>query len=204
MTDFDPNDDLDTQEAADAYVNWCAEQFMRVWASGNRTYRSAWRSSAWLLVVACAQLHLDDDVEQDREALLEQLSKYQALARAIERQQISFPTEQFVVMRSSLDCWEATGCFAEPLLIAARCAISARVLIDLYPLADLWELDCEDVWTLLDNGRDRLAAISDSYSELQFADMAVCRNEPVVAKYTWQKVNNITRGAGLRVDLSGN
>lgn len=204
MQDFDPNDPLDTQEQADAYVNWCAEQFVRVHGGEKRTYRVAWRASAWLLVVSCAQLHLHDEHEENRDALLEQLSKYQSLARAFERQSQRLPTEQLVLMRGSLDCWEPVGCFAGALLGAARCAIAARVLMDLYPLADLWEVRCDDVWALLDVGHAYLAAINQSYSELEFEDLAIRPNEETIAKYTWQRANNITRKAGLWVDLSGN
>src|ERR1700746_1733878 len=100
---FDPNDELDTNEKADAYVNWCAENFMRL-RGGKRTYRTAVRCAHWLFVVASAQLHLADDVA-NRDAMLEQLAMYQQLGRALERQRDHVPLERLILLRSSLDCW---------------------------------------------------------------------------------------------------
>ena len=73
MTDFDPNVEPSTQDEANAYVHWCAENFTRLSVSGPWTYRTALRCAHWLLVVAVAQLHLEGDVD-NREALLEQLA----------------------------------------------------------------------------------------------------------------------------------
>lgn len=195
VTEFDPNDDPETQEQADAYINWCAENFMRLARAPNRTYRSAIRCAAWLFVVASAQLHLDEDVTANRDELLEQLAKYQALGRAIERQQVRFPVEQTIVLRASLDCWEPVGEWARCLLTAAKNAVAARLLIELHPLVDLWELQAPDVWSLLDDGTMQLASIN-AAEELDFADYAIRPNEAVVAKWTWQRVNNIARHAG--------
>lgn len=203
MPEFNPNDDLDSQEKADAYINWCADQFMRLSQGPRRTYRTAVRCAAWLFVVASAQLHLDEAVTEDREALLEQLGKYQQLGRAIERQVQHFPVEQWLVLRSSLDCWQPVGVWAPSLLIAARCAVGARILIETYPMVDLWDLGCEDVWTLLEGGREALAAINGA-DELDFADYAVRPNEFVIGQFTWQRAHNLVRGAGLRVDLGNN
>lgn len=196
MTDYNPNDEPDTQEKADAYINWCAENFVNLsGALEPRTFRKAIRCAAWLLVVAVAQLHLDDDVETDREELLEQLGLYQRLARAIERQQHHFPIERLIVTRSTIDCWEPVGMYADCLLEAAKDAVSALMLIETHPLIDLWDLECPDVWALLDEGAGRLAVINEA-KNLSYADYAVRRNESVVAKFTWQRANNLSRGMG--------
>lgn len=197
MTDFDPNDALDTQEQADAYISWCAENFMRLSQGEARTYRTAVRCAAWLLVVAVAPFHLSDDVERDRDALLEQLSNYSKLARAIERQEIKVPVEQLIVMRSSLDCWESVGTWAGHLLDAAKHALVTLTLIDFYPLIDLWDLAAPEAWTLLDAGSDYLAAINTAF-DLDYADYAVQPSEMVIAKYTWQRVNNLHRHMGAQ------
>jgi hypothetical protein len=153
------------------------------------------RCSAWLLVVACAQLHLDDDIEVNREPLLEQLGMYSKLARAIERQRQHFTVERLIVLRSSLDCWEAVGYWAENLLRAARCAVAALMLFELHPLIDLYELECADVWALLDAAAAELADIN-SAVDLGFQDYAVQPAEMVTAKFTWQRANNLVRHVG--------
>lgn len=192
MTDFDPNTEPETQEQADAYVGWCAESFMRLSQGERRTYRSGIRCAHWLLVVSCAMLHLDDDVEHDREALLEQLGMYSKLARTLERQRDHLPIERLIVLRSSLDCWEPVGAYASNLLHAASMATAALILVDLHPLVDLWGLDAPDVWALLIEGANGLAIINQD-PDLSYADYAVRRHEGVVAKFTWQRVNNISR-----------
>lgn len=203
MTAFDPNVDPETQEQADAYINWCADNFMRLSQGTARTYRTATRCSAWLFVVATAQLHLDEAVTENREELLENLALYQALGRAVERQRILPQIERFILLRGSLDCWEPVGAWASSLLIAAKNAIAARMLIHLYPLVELWDLPCDDVWSLLESGREALAVINEA-ATLDFADYAVRPDEMVTAKYTWQRAHNIIRGAGLQSDVSPN
>lgn len=197
MTDFDPNDELDTQEQADAYVVWCAEQFMRLLESPKRTYRTGIRCAQWLFVISSAQLHLDEDVTENVGAMLEQLGMYSKLGRALERQRQHYPIERLIVLRSSLDCWEPVGEWSSNLLFAAKCAVSAMTLVGLHPLIDLWELRCPDVWALLDGGANALAAINDGKGPLTFADYAVRPNEATIAKFTWQKVNNLTRQMGM-------
>lgn len=195
MTDFDPNVEPETQAQADAYLNWCAENFVRLSRTAPRTYRKAVRCAAWLLVVAVAQLHLDDDVEQDRDALLEQIALYSQLARAIERQRDHIPIERLIVCRSTMDCWEPVGNYADRLLCAAKNALSALMLIETYPLVNLWSMECPDVWALLDDGANALAAINEA-DDLYFDDYAIRRNDEVVAQFTWQRANNISRKTG--------
>jgi hypothetical protein len=195
VTDFDPNVEPQTHEQADAYLNWCAENFVRLSMSEPRTYRNAIRCAAWLLVVATAQFHLDEDVEQDREALLEQIALYSRLARAIERQRDHIPIERLIVSRSTMDCWEPVGAYADHLLCAAKDALAALMLIETHPLLNLWDVECPDVWALLDHGADVLACINDA-DELTYADYAIRRNDAVVAQFTWQRANNLSRGMG--------
>lgn len=192
---FDPNVEPETREDADAYVAWAAENFMRLSQSERRTYRTAVRCAHWLLVVAAAAFHLDDDVEVDRDALLEQLAMYSKLARAIERQRDRLPVEKLIVLRSSLDCWEPVGIWGSQLLAAARTAVSALMLIELHPLVDLWELECPDVWALLEEGAMQLAMINEA-DELEWQDYAIRPSESVTAKFTWQQVNNLSRRVG--------
>lgn len=202
MINFDPEDDLDTQEQADAYVNWCAEQFVRVSQGGRYTYRTAVRASAWLFVVSTAQLHLDDEVEDNRYDMLNQLTVNQQIARMVERQRQKLSVERLIVMRGGLDCWEPVGRFAGSLLRAAKCALGARILIEMHPLVDLWSVECPDVWALLNSGAWELAAIN-RYLEnvgdgqLEVEDYAVRANEDVAAKFTWQKLHNWTRHHGI-------
>lgn len=198
MTDFDPNVEPSTQDEADAYVNWCAENFVRLAGSGPWTYRTALRCAHWLLVAALAQLHLDDRVQENRDALLEQLAGYQRLARVIERQRDRAPAERLIILRSSLDCWRPIGEWSAALLNAGRNAVSTLLLIELYPLVDLWELAAPDAWALLDDGRDQLARINRAPS-LSFPDFAVRPDDMVIARYTWQRANNIARHVGIRL-----
>jgi hypothetical protein len=88
MTDFDPGAEPETQEDADNYVRWCAENFNRVVSSDDtlRTYRTGFRCAAWLLVVSVAQLHLHDDVDQHREIMMNNLAGHMKVARRAERQ----------------------------------------------------------------------------------------------------------------------
>jgi hypothetical protein len=203
MPDFDPNLDPQTQEEADAYVDWCATNFIRLTSSPDRTYRTALRCAAWLFVVAAAPLHLDDAIEQDRDALMTQLAAYSLIARAIERQRERFAVERLIITRSSLDCWEPAGEWAGHLLTAAKCAIGALVLIELHPLIELWELECPEVWALLDASSQLLAQINIAVEEPSFADFAVRRNELTIARFTWQRANNLVRHLGI-VRLSEN
>lgn len=194
---FDPNDEPETEEQADAYINWCADNFMRLSQGAARTNRTAVRCAHWLLVVSVAQLHLDDEVQgDDREALMEQLAMYQQLARALERQRQHFAIERLIALRSSLDCWRPTGDWAGHLLAAAKCAVGALMLIELHLLIDLWELECPDVWAQIQSGGDYLGAINIA-DDLSFADFAVTRDEGVTSKFTWQRANNIVRHVGM-------
>lgn len=195
MTNFDPNVEPETQEQADEYVGWAAENFMRLSQSEQRTYRTAVRCAHWLLVVSVAAFHLDEDAEANRDALLEQLALYSKLARMIERQRNRLPVEKLIVLRSSLDCWEPVGTWGTQLLTAARTAVAALILIELHPLIDLWELECPDVWALLDEGAAQLAMINDA-DELEWPDYAIRPSESVTAKFTWQQVNNLSRRVG--------
>jgi hypothetical protein len=196
MTDFDPNHDPENGDEADAYVGWCADQFTRLSDDSTRTFRTAVRCAHWLLVVSLAQLRLDEMQEVDEFALMEQLGHYNSLARAIERQRNHYPIERLIVMRSTLDCWEPVGCFADNVLTAAKCAVSALMLIELHPLVDLWELPAEDAWALLIEGREQLAIINGYNGILEVTDMSVKRDENVTAKFTWQRANNISRRVG--------
>lgn len=198
MSAFDPNAEPGSQEQADAYVTWCAEQLARLSCGPARTYRTAIRCAAWLLVVAAAQLHLDDAVARDREALLEQLACYSQIAREIERQRQRQRPERLVIIRASLDCWEGTGEWGDNLLGAARCAVSALLLIELHPLVELWDTGCSDVWALLDTGVENLATI-DSADALAFSDFSVRPDELVTAKFTWQRANRLVRHLGVRL-----
>ena len=204
MADFDPNHELDTQEQADAYLVWCAENFLRLSNSPARSYRTGIRCAHWLFILATAQMHLDDLHTSNREALLEQLSQYQLLGRALERQRQRFPIEQLIVLRASLDCWEPTGRCAANLLDAAKMAVAAMILTEAHPLIDLWDLHAPDVWALLGKGRILLAMINDLPGELEFEDFAVRPGESVTAKFTWQKLHHMVRHAGIRTDLSEN
>jgi hypothetical protein len=198
VTDFDPNIEPATQEQADAYVSWCGSNFVRLATSGPWTYRTALRCAHWLLVVALAQLHLDDRVDDHRDALLEQLAGYQRLARVVERQRDHVPAERLIILRSSLDCWRPTGDWAAALLNAGRDAVSALLLIEMYPLVDLWELHAPDAWALLDDGRDQLSRINRAAC-LTFSDFSIQPDGMVVARYTWQRANNIARHVGIRL-----
>jgi hypothetical protein len=194
MIDFDPNTDPDSQEQVDAYVDWCATNYARLSTGSTRTYRTALRCAQWLFVISVAQIHLDDDVEENREALLTQFVMYFLLARALERQRQHFAVDRLLSTRSTLDCWEATGEWADHLLIAAKCALAALILIELNPLVDLWELSCPEVWALLDVGAASLAEINVvDVDSLTFADFSVQPAEMVLAKFTWQRANNIDR-----------
>ncbi len=203
LGDFDPNVDPETQEQADAYLAWCADQFMRASQSHARTYRTADRCSSWLFVAAVTQLQLDDEVITNREELLDNLQLFQHLGRAIERQRIRPKIERFILLRGALDCWEPVGAYANHLLIAAKSAVAARLLILTYPLVELWDLRCDDVWSLLEAGREALAPINEA-DALELADYAVKPDEQVMAKYTWQRANNIIRGAGLHSEINPN
>lgn len=198
MTDFDPNIEPATQEQADAYVSWCGSNFVRLAGSGPWTYRTAVRCAHWLLVAALAQLHLDDRVQENRDALLEQLAGYQRLARVMERQRDHAPAERLIILRSSLDCWRPTGDWAGSLLNAGRDAVSTLLLIECYPLVDLWELHAPDAWALLDDGGEQLARINRAKS-LTFHDFAVRPDDMVIARYTWQRAQNIARHVGIRL-----
>lgn len=147
--------------------------------------------------MSVAQFHLESAVQVNREALLEQLVDYQRLARAIERQRDHIPAERLIVLRSSLDCWEPVGQFAILLLSAAKDAVSSLLLIELYPLIDLWEVHAPDAWALLDSGRELLASIN-LQPEPGFDDYAIQPDERVIARYTWQRANNIARHVGAR------
>lgn len=195
FADFDPNDALDTQEQADRYLNWCAENFMRLWNGAKRDYRTASRAAHWLFVIAVAQLHVAEDAD-DHDSLLDQLVKYQQLARALERQSEHFNLERLIATRASLDCWETVGQWAGNLLLAARCAVSSLILIEAHPLIDLWEVEAHDVWGSLDVGCNALTAVNLA-SELTFEDFAVRRDDDITAKFTWQKANNIVRHVGM-------
>lgn len=202
MSDFDPADELDTQAQADAYVNWCAEQFIRISTGGVYTYRTATRASAWLFVVSTAQLHLDDEVEHNREDMLHQLTANQHVARMMERQRQKLPVERLIIMRGALDCWEPVGRFSNSLLTAAKCALAARILIEMHPLVDLWSVQCLDVWTLLGCGQYQLQAINAALEfggegQLEVEDYAVRANEDVAAKFTWQQLHNWSRHHGI-------
>jgi hypothetical protein len=152
-----------------------------------------------MFVVGCAHLHLDEGVEQDADALREQLAKYNNLARAVERQRQRFNVERLIVTRSSLDCWEPVGQWSENLLVAIRNAVSALVLIELHPLVDLWSLPASDVWALLEDARNAMAVINEADS-LSFQDYAIRRNDAVAAKFTWQRSMNLVRNAGINTD----
>jgi hypothetical protein len=194
MNAFDPENELKTQADADAYVGWCADQFLRVANGGTYTYRTAIRASAWLFVCATAQLHLDDEVEEQRDELQQQLAITQKLARQMERQHVKMQIERLVIMRSSLDCWEPVGRFASVLLDGARMGISARLLIELHPLVDLWALECPDVWALLHQAESALEVIE---APLELEDYAVRPNADVVAKFTWQHLFAWARHKGI-------
>lgn len=193
MSDFDPNHELDTQHQADAYVRWCAENLMRLCVDDVRTYRTGVRAAAWLLVCATAELHLDETWTRDREALLEQLVAYSQLARALERQREHLSVERLIVLRASLDCWEPAGALADQLLIAARTAVAALILIEVCPLVDLWDVAAHDVWALIEYGWVCLRVVDHPET---FADYAVRPDERVTARYTWQRANHLTRRIG--------
>lgn len=196
MDTFDPNIEPDSQEQMDAYLTWCADNFMRLSQSERRTYRTAIRCAAWLLIAATAQLHLDDEVEHDREPLLHQLAAYQQLARAIERQRQHADLTALMTLRASLDCWEPIGACASFLLDAAKAAVAAMLLIEAHPLVDLWDLSAPDAWALIEDGRESLAMINDYAEDLTYSHYAVRRDDQVTAKFTWQRVNNMHRHLG--------
>lgn len=202
MTDFDPSKEPETQEDADNYVRWCAENFNRVTSNDEtlRTYRSGFRCAAWLLVVSVAQIHLHDDVDQGREILMTNLAGHSKVARRVERQNESVNIRDLVVSRSVLDCWTPEGRFAGRLLDAAKCACAALILQHVHPLENLWDVDAPDVWNLILMGGAALVEINelmaDDEFELSYDDYAVVPNTSVIDKMNWQKVNQITRHLG--------
>jgi len=203
---FDPEDPLDSQDQADAYLNWCADQYARISVDEPRTFGKAIQGSAWLLVVSTAQLHLADELEPEfeprRDELLDQLAQYQGLARAIERRHTNVPVERYIILRMSLDCWKPIGDWAEHLLTAARCAVNARVLSAMYPLVDFAGIECPDVWALLDAGADKLGEVETE--GLTFDDFAIAPDSGTIAKWTWQRANNVVRRSGIDTDLNAN
>lgn len=191
--DFDPDADLDTQEQYDAYVRWCGDQFQRIVEDDStlQTYRTAIRAAAWLLVVAQAQIHLHDDIEDGRDMLLSQLSKSSQMARCYERQHGHVGLRDLIVGRSVLDCWEPSGQFAMNLLDAARHALSALILYEVQPLNDIFDELAPDMWSLILMGAESLTSISEYDGVIDYDDYAVVPNQRVIAKMNWQKVNAI-------------
>jgi hypothetical protein len=202
MTDFDPGAEPETQEDADNYVRWCAENFNRVVSSDDtlRTYRTGFRCAAWLLVVSVAQLHLHDDVDQHREIMMNNLAGHMKVARRAERQDETLGVRDLIVSRSVLDCWTPEGEYAMNLLDAAKCACAALILQYVHPLEDLWDVDAPDVWSLILMGGQKLGDINDAVKErdygLSYDDYAVVPNTGIIDKMNWQKVNLITRQLG--------
>lgn len=201
MTDFDPSNEPQTQEDADNYVRWCAANFTRVTTNDAtlRTYRTGFRCAAWLLVVAVAQIHLHDDVDQHRELMMNNLAGHMKVARRVERQDESLTIRDLVVSRSVLDCWAPQGRFAGHLLDAAKSACAALILQYVHPLEDLWDVDAPDVWNLILMGGQALIDINELMEdefELSYDDYAVVPNASVIDKMNWQKVNQITRQLG--------
>lgn len=198
MTDFDPSIEPTTQEQADAYIRWCAENFNRVISSDQtpRTYRSGFRCAAWLMVVACAQIHLHDDVEDNRDVLLNNLAGHSKTARRIERQDPTIEVRDLIVCRSVLDCWAPSGEFAQNLLDAAKCANAALILHFVHPLEDLWDVDAPDMWSLILMGAEKLIEINGHDGPLEYDQYAVTPHAGVIDKMNWQKVNQITRHIG--------
>jgi hypothetical protein len=202
MTDFDPGAEPETQEDADNYVRWCAENFNRVVSSDDtlRTYRTGFRCAAWLLVVSVAQLHLHDDVDQHREVMMNNLAGHMKVARRAERQDETLSVRDLIVSRSVLDCWTPEGEYAMNLLDAAKCACAALILQYVHPLEDLWDVDAPDVWSLILMGGQKLGDINEAVAErdygLSYDDYAVVPNTAIIDKMNWQKVNQITRQLG--------
>jgi hypothetical protein len=202
MTDFDPGAEPETQEDADNYVRWCAENFNRVVSSDDtlRTYRTGFRCAAWLLVVSVAQLHLHDDVDQHREIMMNNLAGHMKVARRAERQDETLSVRDLIVSRSVLDCWTPEGEYAMNLLDAAKCACAALILQYVHPLEDLWDVDAPDVWSLILMGGQKLGDINEAVAErdygLSYDDYAVVPNTAIIDKMNWQKVNLITRQLG--------
>jgi hypothetical protein len=54
------------------------------------------------------------------------------------------------------------------------------------------------VWALLDAGCEQLASINLA-DDLSFDDYAIRPDEMVIARYTWQRANNIARHVGIRL-----
>jgi hypothetical protein len=202
VTDFDPSIDPETQDQADAYVRWCAENFDRLVSNDEtlRTYRTGFRCAAWLLVVSVAQLHLHDDVDQYREIMMKNLAGHMKVARRTERQDPELGVRDLIICRSVLDCWTPQGDFAMNLLDAAKCACAALILQYVHPLEDLWDVDAPDVWSLILMGGQKLGDINDEMRErgveISYDDYAVVPNVSVIDKMNWQKVNQIARHLG--------
>jgi hypothetical protein len=187
--DFNPEPEPESQEQYDDYVRWCAVQVNRVAVNDEtpRTHRTAFRAAAWLYVVSTAQIHLDEDVTESRDTYLKNLGGLSRLARRVERQRPDVGLRDLVVSRSVLDCWTPSGQFADRLLGAAKCAISALILKEVHPLEDLWDVDAPDTWSLILMGAAALVEINE-YDGVP--------NASVIDKMNWQKANNFSRQVG--------
>jgi hypothetical protein len=195
---FDPNAELVTQEDHDAYVQWCAAQLLAAAdepAVAPRVYATAMRAASWLWVVAQAQIHLDDDVEDQRDGHQQNLAKLFARARLVERAAGDVKFSELLTARIALDCFEPVGQYAHLLLDAARLAIDALELIFIYPPIDKWDLYCPGPWSLIFSGAVMLEEINDEHP-LTFADYSVRPSPGMVGKVTWDAANRVAQRAG--------
>lgn len=202
MTDFDPDAPLDDKASYDAYVNWCADQFVDCIHGVDRLdavpHGRTYRAATLLLVRAVAPIGLDDDCDKDREQHLENLAKGARLARDTERGLPHVSIKDWLIGRSVLDCYAPTGRFAGNNLDAAKCALASIILTEAHPLVDLAEVHAPDAWALVLYGYDRLVEITEAESQEALGpwDFTVMPNSAVIDRMHWQKVNNAAAQMG--------
>lgn len=194
---FDPEHDPETQEEANRYVRWCGHAYEGLIASTERpTYKEARVAAAMLWVVSVSQLHLDDAITgAPRSPLLGNLARLVEHARGYERGRETNP-HWLSVARGVLDLMDPVGPMAELVLDAAKCAVSATILIAAHPpVEDLWVLPAKDVWVLCATGGFYLDEIPED-PERTYQDFAITFSERTLDAMNWQRAQNITSQAG--------
>lgn len=194
---FDPDDPLLTKADHDAYVRWCAEQLVAVADESPdvtpHIYGTAMKAAAWLWVVAQAQMHLDDDVEDQREQHQQNLGGLFTRAREVERAKGDVRFKNLLGARIALDCFQPVGRYGGTLLEAAKLAIEALVLVFVYPPIDKWDLPAPASWALVLCGAVLLEEITEP---LSFSDYSVRPSPGMIGKITWDAANRASFAAG--------
>jgi hypothetical protein len=202
MTDFDPDAPLTDKASYDAYVNWCADQFVEAMHGVDRIeavpHGRTYRAATLLLVRAVAPLGLDDECDTDREQHLKNLARLSEVARDTERNKPHVGLRDWIVARGVVDCFRATGRFAGNNLDAAKCALASIILTEAHPLYDLGEVHAPDAWALVLYGYDRLVEITEQAGEdvLGPWDFTVMPDQAIIDRMHWQKVNNAAAQMG--------